>query len=251
MEASPVMSFFDDDESRWNALQTRNPVSDGFFVYGVRSTKIYCRPICKARLARRANVTFYQTSRQAQDAGFRACKRCKPEVEGLMPEERAVRRIRAFVRDGGESKSCRAGKAGARLSLGQMAKEVGLSKWHFHRVFKRCVGMTPVEYVKRQRLAASSRECPAVDMVPEDATVDPEPVTPSSGMDDFSWFNESLFTGNLGELSDIGSSSASGSTSGPGSVVALPQDDTLALLNEECLWTDFLQWPEDGLIQTP
>ncbi|CAG9936630.1 unnamed protein product [Clonostachys rosea f. rosea IK726] len=232
MEASPVMSFFDDDESRWNALQTRNPVSDGFFVYGVRSTKIYCRPICKARLARRAN-------------------RCKPEVEGLMPEERAVRRIRAFVRDGGESKSCRAGKAGARLSLGQMAKEVGLSKWHFHRVFKRCVGMTPVEYVKRQRLAASSRECPAVDMVPEDTTVDPEPVTPSSGMDDFSWFNESLFTGNLGELSDIGSSSASGSTSGPGSVVALPQDDTLALLNEECLWTDFLQWPEDGLIQTP
>ncbi|PNY29853.1 Bifunctional transcriptional activator/DNA repair enzyme Ada [Tolypocladium capitatum] len=132
---APPASFVDDD-SRWQAVRTRDAVADGLFVYAVKTTKVYCRPICKARLARRANVRFYATGGEAAAAGFRACKRCRPELGGFMPEERAT--------DCGRCE---------RLSLGDMAARTGLSKWHFHRTFKRCVGVTPVEYLRTQRMA--------------------------------------------------------------------------------------------------
>ncbi|KAF4967579.1 hypothetical protein FSARC_4876 [Fusarium sarcochroum] len=144
---SCILSLFEDDVSRWDAVSTRNTSADGSFVYAVRTTKIFCRPICKARLPRRANVSFFTNGYDAQQAGFRACKRCKPEVAGFMPEEAAVRKIRAFVQQRTEKQ----GDAEARLSLSQMAKQTGLSKWHFYRVFKKCVGVTPTEYLRVQR----------------------------------------------------------------------------------------------------
>ncbi|KID84711.1 methylated-DNA-protein-cysteine methyltransferase [Metarhizium guizhouense ARSEF 977] len=144
------LNLFDDDEARWRAVQTRDAVADGFFVYAVKTTKVYCRPICKARLARRSNVSFYSTGAEAQNAGFRACKRCRPEMEGFMPEERAVQRIRAFVLE--RAGAAAAGEKGL-LSLSQMAGKSGLSKWHFHRVFKRTVGVTPFEYLRNERAA--------------------------------------------------------------------------------------------------
>ncbi|KAL7924094.1 hypothetical protein ACQKWADRAFT_20031 [Trichoderma austrokoningii] len=140
--------LFKDDDSKWQAVQARDPGADGFFVYGVRTTKIFCRPTCKARLARRANVRFYATCDEAKQNGFRSCKRCRPEVLGLMPEEQAVLKIRGFVRD---HQPAERGFGETRMSLSQMAKKTGLSKWHFHRVFKKCVGVTPVEYLKRLR----------------------------------------------------------------------------------------------------
>ncbi|KAH7197903.1 metal binding domain of Ada-domain-containing protein [Fusarium flagelliforme] len=145
-----IIASFDDDTSRWDAVTSRNTTADGLFVYAVRTTKIFCRPICKARLPRRANVSFFTNGHEAQQAGFRACKRCKPEVAGAMPEEAAVRKIRAFVQQHAE----RQDDTEVRLSLSQMARQTGLSKWHFHRVFKKCVGVTPTEYlrVKRQGL---------------------------------------------------------------------------------------------------
>ncbi|KAF4445997.1 AraC family transcriptional regulator [Fusarium austroafricanum] len=138
---------FEDDTSRWDAVASRNINADGFFVYAVRTTKIFCRPICKARLPRRANVSFFTHGYDAQKAGFRPCKRCKPELAGFMPEEAAVRKIRAFVQQQTEKQ----GDAEVRLSLSQMARQSGLSKWHFHRVFKKCVGLTPTEYLRKQR----------------------------------------------------------------------------------------------------
>ena len=137
--------FFQDDASRRQAVQIRDPLADGLFIYAVKTTKVYCRPICKARLARRANVKFYQTGKDAQAAGFRACKRCKPELNGLMPEEVAVKKIRAFLTEHGSD------GRDTGLSLSQMATKTGLSKWHFHRVFKQCVGVTPVEYLRTQK----------------------------------------------------------------------------------------------------
>jgi methylphosphotriester-DNA--protein-cysteine methyltransferase len=139
---------FQDDAARWHAVQSRDATADGLFVYAVKSTKIYCRPICKARLPRRQNVSFYATWAQAEGGGFRACKRCKPSLQGAMPADEAVHKIWAFIE---------ANVKGAvpendmRMSLGQMAKQTGLSKWHFHRLFKSCVGMTPVQYTRMQR----------------------------------------------------------------------------------------------------
>jgi methylphosphotriester-DNA--protein-cysteine methyltransferase len=152
----PQLTPFDDDASRWQAVQSRDAIADGFFVYAVKTTKVYCRPICKARLARRSNVTFYATGSEAQSAGFRACKRCKPEMEGFMPEERAVRQIRKFVLEqaaAGVGAAAGAAAEGKKLSLSQMARKSGLSKWHFHRVFKKTVGVTPFEYLRNERIA--------------------------------------------------------------------------------------------------
>ncbi|KAH9895483.1 metal binding domain of Ada-domain-containing protein [Xylariomycetidae sp. FL2044] len=87
------------DTDRWAAVQTRDPRADGVFVYAVRTTKIYCRTVCKSRRARRANVVFYARARDAERAGYRPCKRCRPEVGGGMPEEAAVARVRRLVRE--------------------------------------------------------------------------------------------------------------------------------------------------------
>jgi len=86
--------------ARWNAVKRRDMLADVVFIYGVRTTKIYCRPVCKARLARRANVVFYDTTYEAERANYRPCKRCKPDLAGRIPETNAVQRVRAMVEQG-------------------------------------------------------------------------------------------------------------------------------------------------------
>ena len=76
---------FSDDESRWQSLVTRDPAADGAFVYSVKTTGVYCRPTCPSRLAHRSNVRFHATCEEAETAGFRACKRCKPTGESIGP----------------------------------------------------------------------------------------------------------------------------------------------------------------------
>ncbi|OIW32711.1 hypothetical protein CONLIGDRAFT_630344 [Coniochaeta ligniaria NRRL 30616] len=148
------MSFLSDTD-RWNAVTRKESPADGLFVYGVRTTKIYCRPVCKARLARRTNVVFYDTPREAERANFRACKRCRPDLAGPMPEGRAVQRVRALVEQElplagvGVGVGGQLGPHGAG-GLAAMARQAGLSKWHFHRVFKEVTSMTPTEYVRQQ-----------------------------------------------------------------------------------------------------
>ncbi len=84
---------FSTDTKKWLAVQSKDKKADGLFVYAVRTTKIFCRPVCKARLARRSNVAFYESAHEAERAGYRACKRCKPTTSGAMPEEDAVNKV--------------------------------------------------------------------------------------------------------------------------------------------------------------
>ncbi|KAI0841413.1 hypothetical protein F5Y06DRAFT_219385 [Hypoxylon sp. FL0890] len=141
------------DSSRWNAVQARDPSADGRFVYAVKTTKIYCRPVCKARRARRANVSFYARCQDAEHAGFRPCKRCKPEARGGMPEEAAVTRVRSLVEQNlwkltiepdGQTE-CNSERTG------DLAQKARVSKWHFHRIFKETTGMTPAEYANQRK----------------------------------------------------------------------------------------------------
>jgi methylphosphotriester-DNA--protein-cysteine methyltransferase len=148
------------DSGRWVAVQRRDPVADGSFVYAVRTTKIYCRPVCKARLARRANVSFYGDAQDAEKAGYRACKRCRPEVAGPMPEERAVLRVRALI-DREMAQPIQTAekevekKEGAKGHTRGLARRARVSKWYFHRTFKEITGLTPAEYRRCQGLAHS------------------------------------------------------------------------------------------------
>lgn len=133
------------DASRWRALSTRDPAAASAFVYTVKSTRVYCRPTCPARLARRANVGFCSSPAEASALGFRACKRCKPDASIMEdPQEKAVARACALIEEAvaqGEG-----GKGGLRLQ--DLAKKVGLTPRYFHKIFKERMGVTPREWAK-------------------------------------------------------------------------------------------------------
>ena len=143
----------DRDEARWQAVRTRDAKADGSFWYGVRSTGVYCRPSCPSRPARRENVSFWSSPAEAEAAGFRPCRRCRPEAGAAAPHaaaiERACRAIEAAEAAGADA---------APPSLDALAQIAGLSPYHFHRVFKALTGLTPRQYAAARRAARVREE---------------------------------------------------------------------------------------------
>ncbi|MGD9536987.1 MAG: bifunctional DNA-binding transcriptional regulator/O6-methylguanine-DNA methyltransferase Ada [Alphaproteobacteria bacterium] len=136
--ASPA---FADDDARWAAIVRRDPAADGWFYTAVKTTGIYCRPSCTARLPRRENVSFHQTCAEAEAAGFRPCKRCRPNE--APPAERRAAVI---------AKACRLIEAAEETpDLDAVASAVGMSRFHFQRVFKAVTGLTPRAYAAGHR----------------------------------------------------------------------------------------------------
>ncbi|CRG82841.1 hypothetical protein PISL3812_00187 [Talaromyces islandicus] len=136
---------FPTPHSRWLALTQRTPSSHSSFLYGVKSTKIYCRPTCSARLARRANVVFYDSADQARRDGFRPCKRCKPDNPAFVGEsEEVVARVLALLRVNHSSSSS---SIKMKRSLKQLASEVGVTPSYLCRVFKKTMGVTVGVYM--------------------------------------------------------------------------------------------------------
>ncbi|KAK5747157.1 hypothetical protein LTR17_000290 [Elasticomyces elasticus] len=137
------------ETERWRAVASRNASYDGIFVYCVKTTTIYCRPVCKARLARRSNVEFRDTAEDAELDGYRACKRCQPQAHfPTQPEAEKIRRVCKVLDD----LSPNAPLPG----LKTMAEKAGLSMYHFHRQFKKMTGTTPREYALAARSVGSS-----------------------------------------------------------------------------------------------
>ncbi len=140
---------------RWKAVATRDAEADGRFVYAVRTTGIFCRPTCGSRRPKRENVTFYETSREAGAAGYRACLRCRPDQARSGPGPRsgdqAVRRTLAYIDD----------RPGAVPPLAELAHAAGLSPAQLQRTFSRLVGVSPRAYAqarRRERLKAGLRQ---------------------------------------------------------------------------------------------
>ena len=129
------------DELRWNAVQARDIEADGAFVYAVASTGIYCRPSCPSRRPRRTQVRFYTTPAEAEDAGFRACRRCVPR-DG---ETAAVRRVRA-------AREYLDAHLDETVTLRRLGAAVGMSPYHLQRSFRRQVGMSPKAYRDSRRM---------------------------------------------------------------------------------------------------
>ncbi|KAL8748061.1 MAG: hypothetical protein Q9190_000146 [Brigantiaea leucoxantha] len=128
--------------SRWLAITHRAPSSHSSFFYGVISTKIYCRPTCSARLARRANIVYYDTIDQARRDGFRPCKRCKPDDTTFFGEgEEVVTRTVALLRT-------KRGDSTIKGGLKEVAKEVGVTPSYLCRIFKKTMGVTVGVYMK-------------------------------------------------------------------------------------------------------
>lgn len=128
-------------DPRWAAVQAHDPRADGRFFYSVKTTGVYCRPSCGARPARPENVAFHATAADAEHAGFRPCKRCKPDQPSLTEQHAAM-----------VTAACRMiEQAEATLTLEQLAEPTGLSPFHFHRVFKAVTGVTPKQYAAAHR----------------------------------------------------------------------------------------------------
>lgn len=124
-------------DPRWLAVTARDPAADGQFFYSVNTTGVYCRPSCAARTPRPENVAFHATAADAERAGFRPCRRCRPDQPPLA-ERQAV-----LVAD-----LCRLIDCAERApSLRELAEHAGLSTYHLHRVFKTVTGLTPGNYV--------------------------------------------------------------------------------------------------------
>ncbi|KAL6246945.1 hypothetical protein RBB50_006252 [Rhinocladiella similis] len=141
----------DIDNRRWLAVQSRSKHADLAFVYAVITTKIFCRPTCPARLARRANVKFYDTPGQAALAGFRPCKRCKPErnqVEGstiTQPQREIVKKACAYI-----------ATTRGNTTLKDVAQNVNISSRYLHGIFKDIIGSTPAVYTAKIRSQSNS-----------------------------------------------------------------------------------------------
>jgi AraC family transcriptional regulator of adaptative response/methylated-DNA-[protein]-cysteine methyltransferase len=128
-------------DCRWQAIVDRDKQFDGQFLYSVKTTGVYCRPSCGARLAKYENVQFHQTCEEAEFAGFRACKRCKPKETSHLENHLVT-----------VSNICRLIETSERkLSLQEMASSAGLSPYHFHRIFKSITGLTPMAYATAHR----------------------------------------------------------------------------------------------------
>lgn len=130
-----------ENDARWTSVVTRDPKADGRFYYSVKTTGVYCRPSCAARLAKPENVQFHASCKDAERAGFRPCKRCKPDQSSTV-EQHAVMITEAcrLIEESEEAPG-----------LGQLANHAGLSTYHFHRIFKAITGLTPKQYAAADR----------------------------------------------------------------------------------------------------
>ncbi len=158
----PAMPAYATDDERWDAVCARTPEADGLFCYSVRSTGVFCRPSCPSRTPRRANVAFHASAGAAEAAGFRACLRCRPLDAPL-----AVRQAEAVAH------ACRLIDAAEEApDLASLAAACGMSRFHFHRIFKARTGITPKAYAaarRAERLKQGLARAPTVTVAAYDA----------------------------------------------------------------------------------
>ena len=141
----------------WAAVENRDAGADGSFYYGVRTTGVYCRPGCPSRRPLRANTAFFATTSEAEAAGLRACKRCRPTDTST-----ASRHIAAI------EKACALLRTSETIpSLGELAAAAAISRFHFHRVFKQVTGATPRDYARTHRLGLLAQRLDAGEKVTE------------------------------------------------------------------------------------
>jgi len=146
---------------RLEALKTRDPLADGRFVYGVTTTGVYCRPTCPSRLPLAHNIAFFASGEEAEKAGFRPCKRCKPDGPGDGARlAEAMSKAAQLIEE-----------AEGNPDFDAIAAAAGMSRHHFHRSFKRSIGVTPGAYAKalkeRRAVHALSRSATVTEVIYE------------------------------------------------------------------------------------
>ncbi|AIV49525.1 methylated-DNA-[]-cysteine S-methyltransferase family protein [Burkholderia pseudomallei TSV 25] len=132
---------YETDDDRWAAVQARDAAADGHFVYAVRTTGVYCQPSSSARLPKRENVEFFDTAEAAEAAGYRCSRRARGDQTSAAAERAAL-----------VARACRLIETSETPpQLDDLAVEVGMSPFHFHRLFKAETGLTPKAYSSAYR----------------------------------------------------------------------------------------------------
>jgi AraC family transcriptional regulator of adaptative response/methylated-DNA-[protein]-cysteine methyltransferase len=130
------------DERFWQAVVAKDARMDGQFVFAVSSTKIYCRPSCPSRRPHREHVAFFALPEAAEQAGYRACKRCEPQRARVFdPQIEMVQRVCRYIRANQTSS----------LQLAELASHVGVSAFHLQRTFKTIMGVSPRQYAAAEQ----------------------------------------------------------------------------------------------------
>ena len=135
------------DDERWTAVLARNANYDGAFVLAVRSTGIYCRPSCPARRPGRDQAVFFNRPSDAEESGFRPCRRCRPENSWSSPRVEMINRLCKYIEINLNKK----------LTLRTLSVEAGVSPFHLQRTFKRVLGISPRQFVDARRLEKMKR----------------------------------------------------------------------------------------------
>ncbi|MDQ8737013.1 bifunctional transcriptional activator/DNA repair enzyme AdaA [Paenibacillus sp. LHD-38] len=128
-------------EEKWNAVLGNDASYNETFLYAVKTTGIFCRPSCKSRPPNPDNITYFDTAEQAESAGFRPCKRCKPTGQRL-PDDEWIASVTDYI-DHNYRKA---------LTLELLAEICHGSPYHLHRTFRKLKQMTPVAYIQQQRI---------------------------------------------------------------------------------------------------
>lgn len=128
----------------WEALVTCNDNYDGAFFYAIKTTGIFCRPSCKSKTPNRKNVSFFFDTFEVQRAGYRPCKRCRPDLQdrNYDPLESVIAETKEMIEK----------HYGEQLLLTDIAHEVGVSPFHLNRIFKSRTGYTPRKYLEKIRI---------------------------------------------------------------------------------------------------
>ncbi|MEN6670281.1 bifunctional transcriptional activator/DNA repair enzyme AdaA [Psychrobacter sp. B38] len=130
-------------KTMWKAVVSCDETYDGHFFYAVKTTGIFCRPSCKSKTPKYENVSFFPNAEIAQEAGYRACKRCRPDLHtDKNPIDCIVEKTITFLEAHSEDE----------LSSNEIALQIGISPFHLMRIFKKSIGYTPRGYLEKIRI---------------------------------------------------------------------------------------------------
>ena len=133
------------------ARKRRDPEFDGVFFIAVRTTKIYCRPICPVKMPMTKNVSFYPSAAAAENAGYRPCLRCRPESAPFSPAwngtQTTVKRALRLIESGALDNS----------NVENLAQQLGIGSRHLSRLFEKHVGASPIQTAKTFRIQRAKR----------------------------------------------------------------------------------------------
>ncbi len=149
METKINLSF----EEMWEKIMACDCKYDGLFFTAVKTTKIYCRPSCKSRKPKKINVEFYNDIKAAQEAGYRPCKRCQPEIEES-PSAKIVKNVISFL----------VNHYNQNLKLKDISDQVGVSSYYLERLFKQETSETPRSYLEKIRIDKAAHLLKSTDL---------------------------------------------------------------------------------------